>query len=260
MTLPLDAHDRRVDFKGRGVVLSGSLAGRLGVRPGDLVEVEVSEGRRPRVALPVTGETRDYAGLAVYMDRRELGRIMGEGDLVNFGTLQVAGDRRADFYRAVERAPMIMGAASRTDTVVVYRTNFMHILTDEMTFFAGFAAAIAFGVAFNVARIALSDRGRDLATLQVLGFARADCAYILLGELVFLGLLATPVGVLGGLGLARALVAAFARQEMQLPMIIPPQGYGVAFAVYLAAIAAAAAIVGQRIWRLDLVAVLKTRE
>jgi putative ABC transport system permease protein len=260
LSLPLDAKDRRVPFMGRGLILSGSLAGRLGVRPGDAVELEVTEGRRPRVVLPVTGETREYAGLAIYMDRRELGRIMGEGDLVNLGTLQVESDRRADFYRAIEAAPMIVGAASRTDTVAVYRTTFMRVLTDEMTFFAGFAAAIAFGVAFNVARIALSDRGRDLATLRVLGFDQSDCAYILLGELFLLALAATPVGVLGGMALARTLVAAFARQEMQLPMIITARSYGVAFSVYLAAVAAAAAMVGQRLWRLDLVAVLKTRE
>lgn len=260
LTLAIGADNRRTPFKGGGVILSESLAGRLGVKPGDPVELEVSEGRRPRVVVTVTGMTRDYAGFATYMDRRALGRIMGEGDLVNLVTLQVAADHRSAFYRAIEAAPMIMGAASRADTVAAYRTNFMRILSDEMTFFAGFAAAIAFGVAYNVARIALADRSRDLATLRVLGLDQMDCAYILLGELFLLALVAMPLGVIGGVSLAEALVTAFARQEMQLPLIITARSYGVAVCVYFAAVLAAAGLVGQRVWRLDLVAALKIRE
>jgi hypothetical protein len=39
-----------------------------------------------------------------------------------------------------------------------------------------------------------------------------------------------------------------------------PQGLAVSLAAYLAAVVLAAGLVGQRIWSLDLVAVLKTRE
>lgn len=260
LSTPQGAQGRPISFKGRNVVLSSTLASRLAVRPGDEVELEVTEGRRPRVIVAVGAVARDYAGLSLYMDRRELGRILGEGDLTNAAELLVAADRRTGFYDAVTRAPLIVGVASRTDTVAGYRTTVMEILSVEMSFFAGFAAAIAFGVAFNVSRIALSDRARDLATLRVLGFARFECAYILLGELVLLALLAMPFGVLGGLGLAQALSSAFRRQDMQLPMIITAHGYGVAFVAYLAAVAVAAVLVGQRVWRLDLVSVLKTRE
>lgn len=260
LSLPLDARDRRVPFRGRGLILSSSLARRLAVRPGDTVELEITEGRRPRVVLPVSGETRDYAGLAIYMDRRELGRLLGESDLVNLVTLNVAGDRRDPFYRAIEARPMIVGAASRAETVATYRTSFQRVLIEEMAFFAGFAAAIAFGVAFNVARIALADRARDLATLRVLGFDQLACAYILLGELLLLALAAIPVGWLGGVALATGLVTAFARQEMQLPLIITARSYGVAFALYLAVVTAASAMVGQRIWHFNLVTVLKVRE
>jgi putative ABC transport system permease protein len=65
---------------------------------------------------------------------------------------------------------------------------------------------------------------------------------------------------LGGVGLAKALVTAFAGQDMQLPMIIAPRSYGVAISTYFAAVLAAALLVGARIWSLDLVTVLKTRE
>ena len=260
LALALDGANRPIPLKGRGVILSDSLAVRLGVRAGDKVEVEVSEGQRPRALLPVTAISRDYAGLSAFIDRAELNRLMGDGDVASGANLLASPDQRAEFYRTISRTPQIVAAASRRDAVSAFRTTITEEMNVEMLFYVGFAGAIAFGVAYNVSRIALSDRARDLATFQVLGFDRAECAYILLGELLFLGLLATPVGVLGGIGLAEALVAAFSRQELQLPMVMTARSFGVAFAAYLAAVLGAAALVGQRMWSLDLVAVLKARE
>ena len=57
-----------------------------------------------------------------------------------------------------------------------------------------FAAIIAFGVVYNAARVSLSERGRELASLRVLGFTRGEIAYILLGELAVLTLAALPLG------------------------------------------------------------------
>ena len=46
-----------------------------------------------------------------------------------------------------------------------------------------FAGIIAFGVVYNAARVSLSERSRELASLRVLGFTRAEISLILLGEL-----------------------------------------------------------------------------
>ena len=104
-----------------------------------------------------------------------------------------------------------------------------------MSFFLGFAAAIAFGVAYNISRIALADRARDLATLRVLGFGHVECAYILAGELLWLAVLAVPLGIAGGVALAHALVTAFTRQDFYVPFAMTPSAYGISCGVYLAA-------------------------
>jgi putative ABC transport system permease protein len=194
------------------------------------------------------------------MDRRALNRLMGEGDLVSGAQLMVAADARPAFYRAVERTPQIVGASSRDETVASWRQAMAEAFRVTITFYVGFAGAIAFGVAYNTVRISLSERARDLASLHVLGFGHGECAYILLGELAVLALAAIPLGVLGGQALAHGLVAAYSRDEVRLPAVIGAESYGVALAVYLVAVVAAGALVAQRIWRLDLVAVLKTRE
>jgi putative ABC transport system permease protein len=260
LTQPLAPDERPVAPKGRGLILSDSLAARLGVRPGDKVDLEVYEDRRPRAVLPVTDVARDYAGLTAFMDRAALNRLMGDGDVASGADLMLAQDQRQTFYRAIAKTPQIVSAVSRADTVAEWRSSIVKTLTVEMSVYLGFASAIAFGIAYNICRITLSDRARDLATLRVLGFEPAECAYILLGELLMLTLLAMPLGVLGGYGLARALVVAFSHQELRLPAVITPEAYGVSLAAYMGAVALAAALVAGRLWKLDLVAVLKTRD
>lgn len=257
---PLDSQGHRVPFEGRGLVLSEGLAVRLGLRAGDPVWVEAIDGRGPSALLPVTGLSRDYSGFSAYLDRRELNRLMGEGDLVSDAKLLVADDRRPAFYRAVARTPQIVGASSREETVAAWRQAMAEAFQVTITFFVGFAAAIAFGVAYNTIRISLSERSRDLATLHVLGFGHGECAYILCGELVILALAAVPLGVLGGQALAHGLVAAYSREELRLPAAISARSYGVALAAYFAAVLLGGVLVARRIWGLDLVAVLKTRE
>jgi len=257
---PLDPRDRRVPFEGSGLVLSEALAGRLGVTPGSEVWVEVIDGRGPKAAVPVSGVARDYSGFVAYMDRRALNRLMGEGDLANGAQLLVEPDRRPAFYRAVSGMPQIVGASSRDETVAAWRLAMAEAFRRTISFYVGFAGAIAFGIAYNTGRISLSERARDLATLHVLGFGHWECVYILAGELVLLALAAAPLGVLGGQVLAHGLVAAYSRSDLRLPAVISLHSYGAAIAAYAAAVIIGGALVSRRIWGLDLVAVLKTRD
>jgi putative ABC transport system permease protein len=256
---PLDRNDRPVPFKG-GAIVSDSLLARLRAKPGDRIELEIYQDRRPRVVLPVTGMSRDYAGLGVFMDRLQLDRLMGDGDVATAAGLLVAADARPQFYDAVQRTPQIVAAVSRTDTVTAFRSAMVQTLTTEMAFYLAFASAIAFGIAYNICRINLAERGRDLATLRVLGFDQSECAYILAGEMMLLALAAAPLGVLGGAGLAQLLVQAFQHEDLRLPAVITADAYGRSVLTYLLAVAIDVVLVTRRIWALDLVAVLKTRE
>lgn len=257
---PLDARDRPIPFKGDGLVVSEALAARLALHRGDQVWVEVLDGRGPSGLMTITALARDYTGFTAYLDRRALNRLMGEGDLANRVELLVAADARPAFYRAVEARPGIVGASSRDETVAAWRQTMAEAFRMTLVFYVGFAAAIAFGVAYNVTRISLSERSRDLATLHVLGFGHGECAYILAGELVILTLAAVPLGMLGGQALAHGLVAAYSRDELRLPAVITAQSYGLAIGAYLAAVLVGGVLVVRRVWGLDLVSVLKTRE
>lgn len=175
--------------------------------------------------------------------------------------LLVAADARPAYYAAVEDAPQIVGSASRDDTVASWRQAMSEAFSTTITYYVGFAAAIAFGVAYNTSRISFSERARDLATLRVLGFGPWACVYVLAGELMVLTtLLAVPLGALGGQALAHGLVAAYSREEVSLPAMINARSYGIALAAFVTAVLLAGGIVVRRVWTLDLVHVLKTRE
>jgi putative ABC transport system permease protein len=126
-----------------------------------------------------------------------------------------------------------------------------------MTMLAG---SIAIGVVYNSARIALAERSRELASLRVLGFRRAEVSYILLGEIAVLTLAAIPVGFIVGRGLCAYMASAFQTDLFRIPTIIEPSTYSYSAGVVLVASVISGFIVRRRVDHLDLVAVLKTRE
>lgn len=244
-----------------GLVLSEKLAELLDTRPGRSVEVEVLEGNRPVRAAVVAGVVDDFAGLSAYMDLAAVNRLMREGEVVTGARLSADPARRDAFYAAVKNTPRVGGVSIKRDVVDSYRRTVGENVLTMRLFNVAFAGVIAFGVMYNAARIALAERGRELATLRVLGFTRGEVARILLGELALLTLVAIPVGLAVGYGLAALLIElAFDSELFRLPLVLTTWTYGFAASVTLAAGVVSGGVVGRRLAGLDLVAVLKSRE
>ena len=123
-----------------------------------------------------------------------------------------------------------------------------------------FAGVLVAGMVYNSARIALSERGNELASLRVLGFREREVVAILLGEQALLVAAAIPLGLAIGHGLAAALVPVFDREMFRLPLVISGETYAWASLTAIAAAVFSGILVARRIRRLDLIAVLKTRE
>ncbi len=257
---PLDTQGRRLPLLGRGVVLSSALAERLGLKAGDFVDLDILEGQRPHLYLPITALADDYSGLNVYIDRRALNGLLGEGDLASSADLIAAPDATPRLYQALVQIPQIIAASSRDDTVANWRATTAKSFSITIGFYLTFSGAIALGVAYNMGRITLAERSRDLATLQVLGFTRGECAYILYGELALIALIALPVGTGLGTLMAQGLVKAFSRDELRLPVAITPRTMAVSISAYAASVALGCLMLQRQLARLDMVAVLKTRD
>lgn len=243
-----------------GLVLSEALAEALGVRRGDRVEVRFLDGKRAEVVLPVSGISLGYVGLGAAMEIGALGRAAGEGALVSGANLLVDPAGMPDFLDAAAAAPKT-GFLNLTDlTVARFRATLAENITLMISVYVTLAAIIAVGVVYNFSRIALSEQGRELASLRVLGFTRAEVTAVVLLELAVVVLLAQPLGWLIGHGIGVAMVAAFSSDLYRVPFVMGREVYATASLIVLGAAALSALAIRGRIDRLDLIAVLKTRE
>ncbi len=256
----LDQNHRPVPIPVDGLMLSEFLGDWLGVGVGDSVTVEALEGSRTVKRVPIARLVRDYIGVSATMNLPSLNRLMDEGDAISGVRLDARGSGSSSLYRQLEARPQIGGTSIRANII----RNFYDTMAEQMLTFSFFntllAMTIAFGVVYNSARIALSERGRELASLRVLGFTRGEIAYILLGELAIL----TALGILLGFGLGW-LLTAFLIQNLQtdlfrIPFVIDISTFALATTVVIVSALISAALVRRKLNRLDLVAVLKTRE
>ncbi|MAF82920.1 MAG: FtsX-like permease family protein [Lentisphaeria bacterium] len=255
-----DADGHPINLPPDGLVISTMLGELLNVVPGDIVTVEALQGRRPTRRIPITGMFETYIGSPAYMDIAALNRFMGEGPTINSVHMRTDALQRPALFRELKEIPMISSLNLKAAAVQTFHDTMAESMLIFVSFFVVFACTLAFGVTYNAGRITLSERGRELATLRVLGFTRAEISYILLGEIGVLTLIALPLGCAIGYSLTLLISGAFKTELFRVPFAILPNTYGISLLIVLAATLASIFVVRRRLEHLDLIAVLKTRE
>ncbi len=243
-----------------GLLLTDRLARKLRVRPGDQVQVEIEEGKRQLLRLPVAATLPEMMGMNAYIERRSLNRLLQEADLVNELTLAVERGGELALLQHLRELPAVAGAFSKAallKNVQSVTARNLRIISAVLTVFA---TIIAVGVVYNQARIALTERAWELASLRVLGFTRHEVSRLLLGELAIAIGLAIPLGMVAGYALANGILWLIQTDEFVFPVVIRAPTYAYAVLCILGAGIASALVVNRRIAALDLVGVLKTRE
>lgn len=265
--LPGATHSRAIDRHGReiapppaGLIVSAKLADALGASVGDLLHVDVLEGRRVSGMLPLAALAEDFTGIAAYMDFDALNRFLEEGDRVTGASVTIDRSNRAQFLRALRDIPRI-GAVSIKESL---RANFRDTTARSMgliqSIYLTFAIIVAFGVIYNNARISLAERGRELATLRVIGMTQREVGAVIVIELVILAALAVPIGLLLGTGLTTVIVQSVNTETVRLPLVFTSYTY--CFAVIVVAVAStlSAVVVLRKLKQLDLIGALKAPE
>ena len=256
----VDAKLRPVALPISGVVLTRKLGEVLGVVAGDSITASVLEGERPERTLQVVGLVDEPVGIGAYMDLRALNALMREAGSISGAFLEVDPHAATTLYRALKQLPSVGGVALRDANL----RSFEKILDRSMRSISVvevlFACVIAFGVVYNGARIALSERGNELASLRVLGFTRGEVTWLLLGEQGVLTLLAIPLGFVLGSWTAWLLSVRLNTELYRIPLVIESATLSFAVVVIVVAALLSGMLVARRINRLDLIAVLKTRE
>jgi putative ABC transport system permease protein len=243
-----------------GLVLSRVLGERLSVEPGDYVQVNVLEGRRVVRQVPVAMLVDDTLGLQAYMRIDELARLLREDETVSSVAVTIDPAMRDRFYAEVKAMPAIAGVSLREATLQNFRETMAENMNLQIFINVVFAGVIAFGVVYNSARVSLSERSRELASLRVLGFTRAEISLILLGELAALTLAALPLGAAIGYALGQSILAAMSNEVYRLSFVVTPATVAWTWLIVIVAAGLSSLVVRRRLDRLDLVAVLKIQE
>ncbi|MEM9554190.1 MAG: FtsX-like permease family protein [Acidobacteriota bacterium] len=256
----VDTAERVRRLPPEGLVLSATLAEILEVGVGDEVTVEVLEGRRPTRRLAVAELIDEYMGTSAYMEVEALRDLMREGGVVSGAYLSVDSKVAERLYHRLREIPAVVGVSLKQAAIDAFNRQMDETMGIMIFFNILFASVITIGVVYNAARIALSERSRELASLRVIGFTRGEISYILLGELAVIIACAIPLGLLLGYGFAGFIVNAFETELYRFPLVVSRRTYAVSALVVTGAAIVSGLLVRRRLDHLDLVEVLKTRE
>jgi putative ABC transport system permease protein len=256
----MDARGHRYALPRDGVVLPVGIAQALGARAGDTLEVELTErGGAPRRVV-VAATLDEMIGAAAYLDRRVLNRLLYEGDVISGAYVTIDDAAETTVFSRLKRLPGVAGTSSRRAMVQNFRKTMAENITTSVSIVVLAACVIAAGVIYNQARISLSERGRELASLRVLGFTRGEVRTMMFGEQAVVTIAGLPLSFVIGTACAAWLMRLFEAERHRFPTVVHTSTYATAAIVVLAAAVGAGLAIRRRLDALDLIAVLKTRE
>lgn len=256
----VDRDGRPVPLPPDGLLISKKLAEVLGVKVGETLRVDVLQEKRPTADIPVVALIDDITGLNAFMDIRAVNRLMQEGPQINAAMLRTDELLRPTIYQEFKETPQIASVSVKQAAVDSFRNTVAQNMMQMRMINLMFSIIIAVGVVYNGARISLSERSRELATLRVIGFTRMEISMILLGEIWTVTLIAVPFGLVMGYWFAYWLTLFLEQEVFRFPFAIEPSTFGLAAAIVLAASILSALFVRRNLDHLDLIAVLKSRD
>ncbi|MBT6035317.1 MAG: ABC transporter permease [Kordiimonadaceae bacterium] len=253
----LDQNLQQVAITKGGFILSKKLAEILNVKVGDVVIADVLEERRPVLELPVTAIYEEFMGLGAIMDIERLNAYLNEGPVVSGAAVMVDPNYNGPLYKNIKEIPSIIGMANMSRMREIFEELMDQNMLQMMAVYIIFAGLIAFGVIYNTARIAFSERSRELASLRVLGLTRFEVAYILFGELAAVVFVAIPLGIYIGYGMVAGMVASLDTELFRMPLVINSDTYGFAVIIVLVSALFSFYLVWRQVDNIDLVAAQK---
>ncbi len=240
-----------------GLAINNTLAKILHLNIGDIVEVEILEGKRPALRIPVNHITQEFIGTGAYMNIRELNNLLDETPKITGVSIMVDPNHSAALYNQLKQIPAIVGL----NIIPVLRQIFEELMAENLLKMVGvnmlFATFISFGVIYNTARITISERGRELAGLRVLGLTRREVAYLLFGELGFITLVSIPLGIWIGYILVVWMTISMESELFRIPIYFEDSTFGYSVLIILISTIFSFYLVWRRLDKIDLVAAQK---
>ena len=246
-----------VDMPESGIVLNKKLADILQLKIGDSVEIEVLEEKRQTLHIVVSNITQEFIGLGAFMHLPQLNNLLDSAPKITGASLLIDHNNSALLYKKLKEIPSIVGLNIISVLRQIFEDTMVENLLKMVATNVMFASFISFGIIYNTARITISERQRELASLRVLGLTRGEVAYILFGELGIITLLSLPMGILLGYGMSVGMSQSMDSELFRIPVYLKNSTFGYAVLIVLFSAAVSFYIVWRQVDSIDLVSAQK---
>lgn len=249
----------KIEIPDNGIILNRQIARDLDLTIGDLVTIDILDGKHPSVSAPVVSEIDEVLGAGAYMDLDALNRLLGDKSVVSHAVIRTS-ESLTETLESIGSRPQVLASTSKEKWIAMFRDKIMGLITVSATILTLFGIIVAVGVVYNSARVALQERTWELASLRVLGFSRWEVANILFTELALELFVSIPIGLyLAHTGITWLLTAR-SNESFSIPPVINPDTMAVAALIVIATAFLSGWVVKKRIDHLNLVSALKTRD
>ncbi len=260
MVCPVDDQLKPVTIPSASVAFNNELFKALAISLGDSVEIELLNGTNRKIEVLAQARTSDYAGLNAYVNLDDFQRWFRDDESVRGAWLQVQADQLEAVTHLLNERPKVVAMTVKSRAIENFlETDSKNILLFRV-FNMLFSSVIGIGAVYSIASISLFERQRDLALMRVLGYSAHETGRVLIGELVAMMLVAVPIGCLLGY-LFACLATWMVNTEMQrIPILVQLDVFAASAFVSCVSCAISAIIIQRRVYSIDCVELLKSKD
>ncbi|MDA8792732.1 FtsX-like permease family protein [Bacteriovoracaceae bacterium] len=241
-----------------GFHISKNLAQKLSASKGDILEIELLEGRKRKLRIPILNIMDSFYENQILTSRSHLAKILQTDDLVNSILFRTYLDP-SELYAKLKNLPAVTSITYKDAAVKKFQETSAKFLLVFAFIFSLFAAAIGFGITYNNLRVTLAERDWELSTMMILGFRQSEVFKTMAHEITLLLIVFVPVGWVLGFYNARWILMKLSMEEFPIPFSITSLTFLIATFVIVMSTLVSYFIIYNGLKKMDLVATLKSR-
>ncbi|MGZ3774540.1 MAG: ABC transporter permease [Bdellovibrio sp.] len=256
----LDRQGQVIAIPSSGVLMSTYFKKKYSFKVGDTIELEVLQGRRLNLQVLIAGFIDDIIGASAYISPDILHRMLGEEPSVDTVNLKIVPSLKEQIYIKLKESPIVASVSVRDLLIKSFKNTMLQMIVAFTMILIVFAVAISGAVLFNIARITLSEKNWELASLRILGFPVGFVFNLLF---LFLGIqviFASVPGLLLGYILSYISVRLIHSDMFVFPLVIENSTYALAIVTIIFTYLLGGFFLYKKIETLNLSEALKARE
>jgi putative ABC transport system permease protein len=259
LCLLYDENRSPVRIREDGLLLSAHMAGVLGVKAGDIIEVEVEYPRKRISRTPVAGIFAQYIGATVYLSHESAAQISDYGDGITTVLLQGSQTAALEIGKKLKDANLVASVLSRQEKLQIYR-NMMSSMNGVMASMAMLGVVTGVAVIYVSSLISFEELKREIAVMLTLGLNSKECLDVISVSQWILTVFGVAAGVPLTMLAVGAVSASMSSDLYTLPNFVNTGALGLSVLLTFAAVFLSGAMMHRKIKKLNPAELLRERE